>query len=240
MNEEGIDMSRRKFQMSLSLAPLLVIAVLAVMPAAAQAVPHWYSNKVILPEETGAPGAEGKDIIAWGTLVLETKTVGIITCLNEFGGDAYNPVGGGAGEGKVDAYAVWDCTNELCESTFKSKQEIVPEGLDKFGEWETKLTEAVVGSPRLKTGNTTEGSPTQIKFLIACPPAGLGEIKTKSKGELSPLVANGTAIGSAPSKITFDPASGELEIANVKEGKVNGSLKSMGYEGAELISSKNP
>jgi hypothetical protein len=228
----------RKLRMGFATA--LLGAVFAVMPAAAQAVPHFYKNKLIAPEESGGPGAEGTDIIAWGTLTLQTKTVGVITCLNEFAGDAYNPVGGGAGEGKIDGYVAYDCKNELCESAFASKQEIIPEGLEKFGEWETKLTEAVVGQPRLKTGNSTLNSPTQIKFLIKCPPAGLGEINTKSKGELNPLVSNGTSIGLAPSKVVFDAASGELEIANVKEGKAEGSLKVMGYEGSELISSKNP
>jgi hypothetical protein len=230
-------MSKR---LRMGFAPMLLVAAVAMMPAAAQAVPHFYKNKIIAPEESGAPGAEGTDVISWGTLVLETKTVGTITCLNVSAGDAFNPIGGGAGEGKIDAYAAYDCTNALCEETFKSKQEIIPEGLDKFGEWETKLTEAVAGKPRLKTGNSTLESPSQIKFLISCPSAGLGEIKTKAKGELSPLVVNGTAIGSAPSKITFDPESGELEIANVKEGKVNGSGKGMGYEGGELLSAKNP
>jgi hypothetical protein len=219
---------------------VLVVVAFGVMPVAAQAAPHFYKNKVIAPEESGGPGAEGTDIIAWGTLVLQTKTVGVITCLNEFGGDAFNPVGGGAGEGKIDAYAAYDCTNELCEAAFASKQEIIAEGLEKFGEWEAKLIEPVAGQIRLKTGNNTLNSPTQIKFLIKCPPAGLGEINTKSKGELQPLVVNGTAIGSAPSKVTFDAASGELEIATVKEGKVEGSLKGMGYEGGELLSAKNP
>ena len=219
---------------------LLAIAAFAVMPAAAQAVPHFYSNKVILPEESGGPAAEGKDIILWGTITVETKTVGTWVCLHEFAGDAFNPVGGGAGEGRFDGYVAFDCTNPVCEEVFKSKQEIIPEGLEKFGEWEAKLTEAVAGKPRLKTGNSTLESPTQIKFLIWCPPAGLGEIKTKSKGELTPLVENGTVIGSGPSKVKFDETAGELEIANVKEGKVNGSLKAMGYEGGELLSSKNP
>jgi hypothetical protein len=228
----------RKLRMGF--VPVLLVAVFAVMPAAAQAVPHFYKNKVIAPEESGGPGAEGTDIIAWGTLTLQTKTVGVITCLNEFAGDAYNPIGGGAGEGKIDAYIAYDCKNELCESAFASKQEIIPEGLEGFGEWEAKLTEAVAGKPRLKTGNSTLNSPTQIKFLIKCPPAGLGEINTKSKGELSPLVSNGTSIGLSPSKVTFDAESGELEIANVKEGKAEGTLKGMGYEGGELISSKNP
>jgi hypothetical protein len=228
----------RKLRMGV--APVLLVAAFAVMPAAAQAAPHFYKNKVLAPEESGGPGAEGTDIIAWGTLTLITKTVGTITCLNEMGGDAYNPIGGGAGEGKIDAYAVYDCTNELCEIAFKSKQEIIPEGLEKFGEWEARLTEAVAGKPRLKTGNSELNSPTQIKFLIECPPAGFGEIKVKSKGELSPLVQNGTAVGSAPSQLKFDAESGELEIANAKEGKVEGSGRGMGYEGGELLTTKNP
>jgi hypothetical protein len=228
----------RKLRMGF--AAMALVAALAAIPAAAQAVPHFYKNRVLAPEESGGPGAEGTDVISWGTLTLITKTVGTIVCLNEFGGDAYNPIGGGAGEGKIDAYAVYDCTNEVCETVEKSKQEIVPEGLDKFGEWEAKLTEAVAGKPRLKTGNSTLESPTQIKFLVACPPVGFGEIKVKSKGELSPLVQNGTSIGSSPSQLKFDAESGELEIANVKEGKVEGSLKGMGYEGGELLTSKNP
>jgi len=227
----------RKF---LSLAPLLAIVAFAVMPAAAQAAPHFYSNHVILGEETGGPGEEGKDIIAWSKLTLETKTVGTIVCENEFGGDAYNPPAAAAGEAKVDAYAVYDCTNESCEVALNSKQEIVPEGLNKFGEWESKLTEAEAGVPRLKVGNATPNSPTAIKFLISCPPNGLGEIKVKSEGELTPKVKNGTLIGSAPSKIEFGEGSGELNISGVKEGKVAGSLKVMGYAAGEILSTSNP
>jgi hypothetical protein len=221
--------------------PLAVIAF-AVMPAAAQAAPHFYSNGVILPEESGGPG-EGKDVISFGTLVLTSGTIGVITCLHEYGGDVYNSVGGGAGEGKIDAFVAYDCTNEVCETTLKSKQELLPEGLEKFGEWETKLTEVVAGKIRLKWGNSTSGSPTQIKFLISCPEnpvEKLGKIATKSKGELSPLTETGTAIGSAPSKLHFEKEAGELEIEAKKEGKVEGTLKTMGYEGGELISTKNP
>jgi len=225
-------------KMYLRLAPLLAIAAFVVMPAAAQAAPHhFFANGAEIEPTAGCklgyPSC-GKEIIAWGTLTLETKTVGTIICENEFGGDAFNPVGGGAGEGSVYAYAVYDCTNEACEGPLKSKQEIVPEGLNKFGFWENKLLE----TGRLKVGNTTEGSPTQIKFLIACPPNGLGELKVKSKGELTPSLKNGTIIGSAPSKIEFGEGSGELEIANVKEGKVNGALKAFGYEAGEVIAQK--
>jgi len=243
-------MNRRKFPKFLGLAPLLAIAAFVVMPATAQAElhPHFYINHSPLGAQNGGPGQEGTDILAWGKLVLETKTIGTITCENEFGGDVYNPEGGGvieevnleekpAGEAKVDAFAVYDCVNAECENTFKSKLEIIPEGLNKFGEWEAKLFEEA-GVVRLKVGNKTVGSATQIKFLIACPPNGLGEIKTPSRGELTPKVKNGTLIGSAPAKIEFGAGSGELELAGVSEGKVNGSLKAMGYESGEIISTK--
>jgi len=230
-------MSKKRFT---GITAVLAVAAFVVAPAAAQAVPHLFKNGVEV--EQGCLGEEascGLDLISWGTLTLETKTVGTIVCENEFAGDAFNPVGGGAAEGFIDAYAVYNCTNEACEGGFKSKQEIVPEGLDKFGEWEVHIFEPKAGEFRLKVGNTIEGSPTQIKFLIACPPAGLGEIKIKSKGELTPLVRNGTIIGSAPSKTEFGEGSGELEIAKVKEGKVNGTLKVMGYEAGEIVVAKN-
>jgi hypothetical protein len=229
---------KRKF-----LVPLLAIAAIAAtaaIPAAAQAEPHFYSNGKALAAESGEIGT-GKQIISWGKLELITTSIGKLFCFNEFGGVAYNKEGGeGAapGEAKVQAYNVYDCTNESCEVVFKSKIEIVPEGLNKFGFWEAKLFEEA-GIIRLKVGNKTIGSPTQIKFLISCPPNGSGEIKTPTRGELTPKVKNGTAL-SAPSKIEFGAGSGELELAGIPEGKVAGSLKVMGYEANEIITSKNP
>jgi len=227
---------KRKF---LSLLPLVAIAAVVLIPATAQAEPHFYKNNTILPEEKGELFSEGTPVISWSKLTLETKTIGTIVCSNAFGATVYNPLGGGPGESKVQSYAVWNCTNESCEVGFKSKMEIVPEGLNKFGYWETKLIEPEAGVIRLKSGNTTLNSPHQIQFLIACPPNGLGEIKTPSRGELTPKTKNGTAL-SAPSKVEFGAGSGELELAGVSEGKVVGSLKIMGYAGNEIITTKNP
>ena len=228
-------MSRR----SLSLMAVVAITAFALMTAAAQAEPHFYSNGKVLAAETGELGT-GKQIVAWGKLELKTKTIGTIFCFNEFGGRAWNPEGGEGkpGEGHVEAYNVYDCTNEQCEVVLKSKIEIVPEGLNKFGWWETRLFEEA-GVIRLRSGNSEAGSPHQIKFLIACPPAGFGEIKTPTRGELTPKTKNGTAL-SAPSKIEFGAGSGELELAGIKEGAVAGSLKVMGYEANEIITTKNP
>jgi hypothetical protein len=192
----------------------------------------WYRNGVAL--EGGALGA---DVLGWGKLVLETKTMGTMTCLWHFGGEVVNPVVG-AGEGRIDGASVYDCKSENCEGALKSKLEIIPEGLNKFGEWEAKITEPEVGIIRLKVGNKTSGSPTQIQFLISCPNTGLGETKTLARGELTPKYKNGTAIGVSPSKMEFGTGSGELELAGVAEGKVNGSLKLMGYETGEVIAAK--
>src|SRR6185369_632703 len=109
---------------SLCLGGLIAIGAFGVMAVAAQAEPHIYKNNTILPEESGEKFNEGTALISWGKLTLETKTIGTIVCSNAFAGQAYNPIGGGAGEGKLQAYAVWNCTNESCEVGFKSKMEI--------------------------------------------------------------------------------------------------------------------
>jgi hypothetical protein len=233
-------MSKR---LRLSLVGVLLVAAFAVIPAAAQAEPHFYSNHVGLPAESGGPGAEGKDIIAWGKLELIAKSLGLSTCFTEWGGDAYNPggpEGAQPGEGKVDAFAAYDCTNETCEAALNTKMEWITEGLNKFGEWEAKLAEPEVGVIRLKIGNKTAGSPTQIKFLVECPRTTSAEVKTPTRGELTPKLKNGTLIGSAPSKIEFGTGSGELELAGIPEGTVAGNLKFMGFETGEIITASNP
>src|SRR5437660_11508294 len=147
---------------------------------------------------------------------------------------------------KVDSFSAYDCTNVECETTLNSKESITSEGLGvaveggvaKSLEWEGKL---VNGSPtRLKVGNLTLNSPTQIKFHILCPKTTSTEQNSKAKGELTPEIENGTSAGASPSKLSFGAGSGELEIGTTKEGKVTGSLKTMGYEGGEIISSANP
>jgi len=221
--------------------------------------PHWYENHVPIAKQTGKSGEEGTDLIAWGKLTLTTVTLGVIECENEFGGDVYNaegsgpPPGGGmakAGEFKVDAFQAYDCTGTECETTLKSKQFIESEGLGvvvngttkeaEFQEWEGGLQPPVSGVTRLKVGNKTVGSTTQVKLHITCPKTTGAEQNSKSKGELTPEVENGTAEGSAPSKFNFGAGSGELEIGATPEGKVTGKLKAMGFEGGALITTAQP
>jgi len=207
--------------------------------------PHWYENHVAL----GTGEAAAEQALMWGKLVFTDAGAGIGTaeCATEWGGKVYNPQGVGGvaipGEGKISAFQAYNCTSTVCEATDASKLSVAPEGLGvlvegsvaKFGEWEAKLTP---GPTRLHIGNKTSGSATQIKLHVLCPKTTGAEYNKKWKGELAPELENGTAIGSAPTKLTFN--SGELEVEAVTEGKVSNKLKMMGYEGGEIVSTKAP
>jgi phosphodiesterase/alkaline phosphatase D-like protein len=183
--------------------------------------PHWYQNGVIVQE-----GALGTDVLEWGALTLENSKenskVGAVTCQTLDGGDVANPAGGGAGKGAVDAFTVYDCVAPTCEAA-GGKLEVLPEKL----EWSTLLIEEA-GVFR----NKLEG----IGLRVICAASALN---VEFHGTLKPRFKAGTAIGSSPSKLEFEAASGSLESAE-GPGTVTGNLKLMGFEGGEVIRAKNP
>jgi hypothetical protein len=222
--------------------------------------PHWYSQNIGLTAQSGGAGAEGLDILSWGTLTLKTLALGELTCQGAAGGDIYNPQGsefasinnvtGEAelGKGKFDGFEAYDCTDTECEATLKTKATLIPEGLGltvnakkeaEFGEWEGSL---MPSGTQVSIGNEEAVSPTQIKFTVLCPETTAGKIESHAKGKLTPKIENGTAKGSAPGVLEFTGTSetGELEIGTVKEGLVKGKVKAMGYEGGEFIADKAP
>jgi hypothetical protein len=208
-----------------------------MVPTGAQAVPpHIFKNGV--ESEPGGPidspplGSVGLDTIAWGTLTLGNVTIGALKCENIFAGDGKNPIGGGAGEAVVDAFSAYDCTGPVCEGA-GGKFEVIPEGLKEGKEWTGVLEESAPGVVRLKVGNKVAASETKIRFEVVC---AISAIKLKFSGELAPKALNGTEIGIAPSKYEFDPGAGTLESAT-GPGEVSGKLKTMGYEGQELLTS---
>jgi len=200
--------------------------------------PHFYENHVGL----GIGEEAGEQALAWGKLVLTDAGgaghIGSAECLTEWGGKVYNPQGiiGMAlpGEAKLVAFQAYNCVSEACAAK-GSTLTVAPEGLGVSGLstlfWEAKLS---AGPTRLKMGNAA-GSATSIQWKVAC--TGLAYSKSW-KGELAPELENGTAIGSAPTKLTFN--SGELKVEGVTEGKVSNKLKLMGYEGGEIVSTKAP
>jgi hypothetical protein len=207
--------------------------------------PHWYENMVRIAEQSGGPGQEGTHVLMWGTLPVTAPGIGTVTCLTEWLGNVYNPIGGKAGESRIHAYQTAYCANEPCEVTMQSKPSIEPEGLGvtvsggvaSAGAWEGKLSGE--GSIRLKLGNKTAGSPTAIKWHVVCPKTTGEEYNKSLTGELTPQLENGSSIGAAPSRLQFNSGSGELEVGTEK-AQVANNLKMMGFEGGELITAKAP
>jgi hypothetical protein len=221
---------------------------------------HWYSQNAGLPAQSGAPGAEGLDLLSWGTLTIEgTAIPGKLVCQNELGGDVYNPQGstwtsisnlkGEAEPGKlsIDAWHMYDCEEKAGCEVKKSQFEVQPEGLGKvvpeagkasFEEWGGGIEPA---KAEVTLGGATAA--TEIKFSLLCPTTGSGEIKLKLAGKLKPAFASGTAQSSAPALVTFAGAgTGELtEVGGTGlKANLSNKLSMMGYEAGEFISVKAP
>jgi hypothetical protein len=215
----------------MSLAGLLAVAAL-VVPAAAQAVPHYYSNGSI-------NNAEPRTAIAWGTITLAlTKPPSLvgttITCHNAAAGTQLNPTGGAAGEGLTEVFTTFQCESELnClagESTHVDAENLP---------WTNKLTEEVVGTIRQET--------TKVKVKIFCEKEKVVSksnnfvIGATEKGQ-RPKTVHGTS-ALHPGILEFGAGSGELEVegsGNTVSGKTEGEVKTLGYLEQELLNVKNP
>jgi len=170
----------RKFL--IRLAPLALVAAFAVIPAAAQAsTPHWFKNKVISKEGAKIP------VVTFGGAVnlAQESPAGEINCKGVGAGYVENPKEpvGGAGVGKTEASAFYECKEPKCEA------EVAASPLGKLGfkgvgfaatynfPWNNKLegTEApfqekIGGTPNLNFGKGfAEGFPAAYQ-----PPDGKG------------------------------------------------------------------
>jgi len=100
-------------KLSISFAPLLAIVAFAVMPVAAQALPHWNSEKVKLTAGVKIP------VISWGgtTNLSQTSAIGEINCKGVGSGYVENPETPveGAGVGKSQESTFWECKSAGCE-----------------------------------------------------------------------------------------------------------------------------
>jgi hypothetical protein len=223
---------KKKFLMSL--APLLAITALAVVPAA-QAAPHYWVNGAKLKEGV----ANTKTSIAWGTITLKGTKGGTpgnkITCHNAAAGTAFNPELEAAGEGLTQVFATFDCEQEFVCPAKTTGVAVTAEKLP----WTNKLTEEVVGTIRQETNG--------VKVQIECFEGGIKiasipfVIGATEKGQ-RPNSKSGTS-ALHPGFLEFDSGSGELEVegsAGTITGKTEGVVKVLGYNAQELIVTKNP
>jgi hypothetical protein len=235
-----------------------ILATLAMMPAAAQATPHYFRNGVLLP------GGERVPVLEWGKLSLrpEPDEAAGTTCENLAGGYVENPVGGGAGIGATLRFATYNCNNVECPS---GEIEVKGQQYEKEFEisyppqdfpWSSVLEEPEAGVVKTNISHVTE--------QLACVAHGLtraaaGEGGSTGAGEDEQFVLpmggpptvtcvtdethqwtlqdeKGANAGPAQSKLVFNAGAGSVNCAG---GAFNGltkeSLRIMGYKGSELI-----
>jgi len=226
----------------------LVTMVAFMVPAAAQATPHYYVNSTV----TGlVPEKEKVHSLAWGTLTLTPEGIAAAptSCENAAGGFAENPGGGGAGVGATEDFASWNCSNAGCPpgeieypptSGKKAEKEFIvfPGGKEYLGQslpWPSALTEAVKGTIRTES--------TGVIVDLACIAHGVSEqggalggdtdhdtpaflatptvcVTEPGKAKQEPKTENGSQIGGTlTSKVNFDAGSGKLSCVTEVEKK---------------------
>lgn len=181
-----------------SLAPLLAITAFAVVPAAAQAEPHWYKNNV--------PVGPGHVTMATkGMLVFSVLGVTIKCKLND-SEEIWNPIGGGAGEDLVTAFALTGCKNKVASPVCpKGAVTIKSEGLP----WPSRL----VSTP--PPGSVIRDEILKIRLLVGCAGSS-GTVGDEFEGSLSPEVGNGILIFGGPGGGTlFDSGANPMTASGI-------------------------
>lgn len=256
-------MSKKLFT---GLAPLVAIAAFVVMPAAAQAVPHYFKSNAL--------AAEGEKIptVTWGKLTLAPNppVAANTTCENISGGFVENPTGGGAGIGQTTRFATYNCTNAECPAGeveiapgVKVEKEFEVVSNPNHLPWPNVLEEPEAGV--IRTNNTN------VEVKLACMAhgfsrlaAGEGNASLGAKGageseqfvlpaggpptvtcvtdathKQTPKNIKGTNSGPNQSKAEFDAGAGALNCAGgAFEGDTKETVKVMGYKNSELITTK--
>lgn len=177
----------------MSLVPLLAVAAFAVMPAAAQAEPHWY--KKLLPIGPGPiPAATA------GALTLNALSA-TITCKVKDTEEIWNPSSGGAGEDLMTAFTLTGCKNKVASAACpKGMAEVLPNGLP----WPSRLIEA--------PGGVIEDEILKVRLLVRCV---LGTVGDEFEGTLSPEVGIGALIFGPGSGTLLDGGSNPLTVTGV-------------------------
>jgi hypothetical protein len=247
-----------------SIAPLLALAALAVMPVAAQAVTqHWYKNGAKLEVAASEP------IVTFGGEVnlSQLSALGEINCRQVGGGSIENPTGGGAGVGRTDAVDFFECKAPQCEAEVRKNFGVEGRGTATTQNnpaasqepsavgWNNLLEESTVAgvsSVREKIGEPfstfkTPSPPGMIRATIGCEVASSKTpvLEAVFEGELKPEIGvaktanlNGNSAG-APSQAKFSgPSTGELHSEAGGEAGNTGITKYFGYFHQELITVK--
>jgi hypothetical protein len=214
--------------------PLLAVAAFAVMPAVAQAQPHWYSNGKLIKAGTNVAVTTHSTPAG-----LSLKALGVdIVCTVKDKGTIKNPVGGGAGEDSITEFVNTECKPSVppCETGEKVGLTASRGGnpLSAANEWPSTL---LAGPP-------IRDQIREIEINVVCSTKGVIDTFT---GNLTPEMVNGTT-GSlkgceagTDTVANFDePGSGFLLDPALNKGFPDGKDCIWGPAGDEVITVKNP
>ncbi len=221
-------MSRKLYA---ALLPLFAVAAFAVLPAVAQAQPHWYSNgtriaggtkvKVTTSSRTGKLKLEDKEIIAPAVAEVES------TITDD--GFVENPAPGGAG-GPAGIDAVESFTETNTTSNICAAGEVTTTEATKLP-WPTVL----LAGPPIRV----EIKGVEIDILCN------GVLVARYEGTLTPRFVNSatpnTCSGATDSYLEFGEGSGFLtNVTTLTKGTVTGKDYIEGPAGDHCITVKNP
>jgi hypothetical protein len=160
------------------IAPMLAIVAFAVVPAVAQAEPHWYQKKTLLPV---APTT----VATAGTLIL--NALGATTSCNVSDAEEiWNPVGGGAGQDLTTAFNLSKCKVKVGSAACpKGAITVLAEGLP----WPSRLfTEPPA---------TIRDEITKVRLNIGCVGSS-GTAGDVFEGSLTPQVGKSKLVFGGP------------------------------------------
>ena len=174
------------------------IAALVAVPAA-QAAPHWYKQKKLL---TGAPLA----VPTGGGLVLNALGL-TINCQVTDTEEIWNPVGGGAGEDLVTAFAFSPCKVTVASSACPlGPVTVLANGLP----WPSQLFST--GPPTPEIRDRIE----KVRIWFICVP---GTPPDEFEGTLTPRVGVGKLIFGPGSGTLLDSSSNPMTVSGVDKLK---------------------
>jgi len=184
------------------LVPLLAIAAFAVVPAAAQAEPHWYIKSKLV-EPIPVPLKSG------GALTLNTLGASI-KCKVADVEEVWNPVGGGAGQDLMTTFVLSACKNKVAtaacpKGAIPVKAEALP--------WLSHLVS-------IFPGPVIRDEIQKARILVGC--AGTsGTVGDEFEGSLSPEVGVNSLIFGPGSGTLTDPSANPLTVSGIDKLKAS-------------------
>ena len=183
------------------LAGLALVAGIVTLVAAptAQAVPHWYKQKKLLK---GAPIA----VATSGGLTLSALGL-VINCQATDTEEIWNPVGAGAGEDLVTAFALSSCKVTVASPVCPlGPVTVLAGGLS----WPSQLIST--GPPTPVIRDQIE----KVRLIFSCL---AGTPPDEFEGTLTPLVGVGKLIFGPGSGTLFDSSSNPMTVSGVDKLK---------------------